>query len=927
MMGIITLLSAKEAMASPQDRRNILLLALAVLLSWGVAMGFGNIKLGEMPQFVPLQIAGVLILNSLTGILLLGQFVHRRSYLYLGLACAYFFVGFISIPFLLASPGPLTAGWQILGSSQTSIWLWQAWHNLFPLLLIGALCLHGTTRDRVPPWTSTQLPMQIGLALTLSLVVGLTLLFTLGHDYLPIMVVRWQPYHLTNTFYLLATCAAAFTLMALSLTWKNAWRGSFLHLWLFVALVAFLCDIASSMITYERYTLGWYTGRMERLLSASVLLLVFLSEINILPRQFGKTLDGATRDLKLQLRFREQVIESAPNAMVMIDASGKIRMVNRQAEQIFGYARNELLGQLVENLLPERYRSAHPDMRTAFFAKPKTRAMGAGRDLFARRKDGSEVPVEIGLNPIETEEGMMVLSAIVDISERVRSTRALEKSNRELELALAERQQLQQRFERVVEAAPNAMVMINSAGKIEMVNGQAEQIFGYTRSELLGHAVEMLLPDRYRTVHPGMRSSFFNSPTPRAMGAGRDLFARRKDGSEFPVEIGLNPIETEDGTMVLSAIVDITERRRINELQEHLAAIVNSSVDAIISETFGGVITSWNQGAERLFGYSAEEMIGQSITKLFPNDRLDEEKKLIEQLEHGESVNQFKTKRICKDGRVIDVSLTLSPLLNRDGEITGITKIASDITRSRLLEEQLLSHAHDLERSNRELDTFAYVASHDLKSPLRGISQLASWLEEDIPEPDAQTLKHLALMRSRIARMERLLDDLLGYSRVGRVANSVSVVDCAALAREIFALITPPAGFQLNLTKDLPTFPTFAAPFEQILRNLFSNAVKHHDRQDGQITFSARVAGDRYVFSVMDDGPGIPPQFHERVFVMFQTLRPRDEVEGSGMGLALVKKLVETHGGQIILKSNGTRNTCFEFTWPMASELREVSYA
>ena len=242
-------------------------------------------------------------------------------------------------------------------------------------------------------------------------------------------------------------------------------------------------------------------------------------------------------------RFR-QVVEWAPNAMIMVNQAGVIEMVNAQTERMFGYARAELLGQLVDMLVPERFRGGHPSVRQAFFSEPRSRWLGAGRDLYALRKDGSEFPVEIGLNPIETDQGVMVLSAIVDISERKR---------------------LEERFRRVVEWAPNAMVMVNRDGVIDMVNAQTERVFGYDRAELLGQPVEMLVPERFRSRHPGMRRSFFLAPQSRPMGAGRDLFALRKDGSEFPVEIGLNPIETDQGVMVLSVIVDISDRKHKEE--------------------------------------------------------------------------------------------------------------------------------------------------------------------------------------------------------------------------------------------------------------------------------------------------------------------------------------------------------------------------
>lgn len=225
--------------------------------------------------------------------------------------------------------------------------------------------------------------------------------------------------------------------------------------------------------------------------------------------------------------------------MIMVNAAGRIEMVNLQAERVFGYTRSEMIDQPVEMLLPERMRGHHPTLRRSFFTDPQSRPMGIGRDLYARRKDGSEFPVEIGLNPIETDEGTMVLSAIVDISERRRS---------------------EERFRLVVEAAPSAMIIINSHGLIEMMNAQAERVFGYTRVELLGRPIDVLVPERFRGHHPALRQSF-RGDSARPMGAGRDLYALRKDGSEFPVEIGLNPIDTEEGTMVLSAIVDISDRK------------------------------------------------------------------------------------------------------------------------------------------------------------------------------------------------------------------------------------------------------------------------------------------------------------------------------------------------------------------------------
>ncbi len=464
----------------------------------------------------------------------------------------------------------------------------------------------------------------------------------------------------------------------------------------------------------------------------------------------------------------------APNAMIMIDKDGVIELVNVQAEKIFGYARADLIGKSIDILLPERYRGSHPHHRKAFFANSSPRSMGVGRELFGRHKDGSEFPVEIGLNPIQTADGIKVLSAIVDISER----------------KLQEEQ-----FRQVVEMAPNSMIMIDKEGIIELINVQTEKIFGYARAELIGQSIDILLPDRFRGQHPDHRRTFFTTPKPRAMGAGRELFGRRKDGSEFPLEIGLNPIMTASGMKVLSAIVDISDRKQADLRQQ----------------------------------------------------------KLI-------------------------------------GELTRI---------------------------NEELNNFAYVSSHDLKSPLRGIDQLATWIADDLRETlNDDTKNHLQLMRSRIKRMNTLLDDLLAYSKVGRSNGDIVTVNTTDLIKDIFDLTATKKNIQLELANELPTLLTRKVPLELVFRNLIGNAIKHHDKDHGNIKIDALFLKEGVEFSVADDGPGIPLEHQQRVFAMFQTLKPRDEVEGSGIGLSLVKKTIEAEGGQITLESDGEHGSTFRFIWP-----------
>jgi two-component system sensor histidine kinase/response regulator len=250
------------------------------------------------------------------------------------------------------------------------------------------------------------------------------------------------------------------------------------------------------------------------------------------------------------------IIESAPIAIVVADADGCITLINTPGKRLFGYEDGELLGRSIETLVPERFRGAHPGLRRGYLSAPTTRPMGAGPELYGLRKDGTEMPIEIGLNPISTPRGEHTLATVIDITERKRA---------------------EEHFRSVVEAAPNAMVMVDRTGAITLVNAQTERLFGYARNELLGTPVDHLVPERFRIGHAALRAGFHRSPSARSMGAGRDLFGLRKDGSEVPIEIGLNPLSTPHGDFVLASIIDITERKHAEELRLQRDRAVDAS--------------------------------------------------------------------------------------------------------------------------------------------------------------------------------------------------------------------------------------------------------------------------------------------------------------------------------------------------------------
>ncbi len=350
-------------------------------------------------------------------------------------------------------------------------------------------------------------------------------------------------------------------------------------------------------------------------------------------------------------------------------------------------------------------------------------------------------------------------------------------------------------LEWLLESATDAMMIIDREGRIIIANPTIEQLFGYPRQELIGKSMEILLPERFRNSHHNQLTNYFIQPSARAMGAGMELLGLRQDGNEFPVDVSLSPLETEQGLLVMATIHDITRRKQ------------------------------------------AEEQ------------------------------------------------------------------------RDRLLRE--------LESANEELKNFGYVVSHDLKAPLRAIGSLADWLSTDYADKfDDEGKEHMRLLISRVRRMDSLIDGILQYSRVGRVKEVAVAVDLNRLVHEVIDLLDPPKNIAISVENSLPTIMAEPTRIQQVFQNLISNATKYMDKPEGEIHIASSAEGRQWKFSITDNGPGIDQQHFEKIFQLFQTLAPRDRVESTGVGLALVKKIVEMYGGRIWLESTVGRGSTFFFTLP-----------
>lgn len=358
---------------------------------------------------------------------------------------------------------------------------------------------------------------------------------------------------------------------------------------------------------------------------------------------------------------------------------------------------------------------------------------------------------------------------------------------------------------------------------------------------------------------------------------------------------------------------NLAETHQSNSLQ--LSNIIENAVEGIMQNDTNGIILTYNKACEDIFGYTAEEAIGQNIRFIVPvpkplKDKLD--KKIRE--------NTAKH----KDGHRFPIEFSTS-VLNLRGE-TVYSSIIRDISDRKEAEITIRKTMEELKLSNDDLEKFAYIASHDLKSPLRAIDNLSAWLAEDLEHQiDEVNQTRLSKLRGRVTRMERLLDDLLQYSRAANKSYPVDKVSVDKIITDISNTLNVPENFEIIRSPELSDIQVSRMPLEQVFHNLISNAIKHHDETNGTVKVTGKKNKDDYEFTVTDDGPGIEPDYHKRIFEMFQTLRRRDEVEASGIGLAVVKKIIHRYGGTIRVDSQMGKGSAFTFTWPIIAPDSKVA--
>ncbi|MBV9124033.1 MAG: PAS domain S-box protein [Planctomycetes bacterium] len=633
---------------------------------------------------------------------------------------------------------------------------------------------------------------------------------------------------------------------------------------------------------------------------------------------------GAKEERLDALRLKQVITDNATTGIIMQDRTGRCTFMNPAAERMTGFSFEEMKGQNVHDVIHHHRPDGSPlPMAECAIGKAvlAMRPIRRHEDWFVG-KEGTFFPVMCNASPVQ--QGGVLTEVVLefrDITEEKQAEEALRQS--------------EVRFRAVVEAAPSGMVMVGPQGEVVLANALLKKMFGYAGDELLGQSIEVLVPERFRGRHPGFREGFLASPAVRAMGAGRDLFGRRRDGSEFPVEIGLNPIQRDEGLFVLAVVIDVTERKRSEAALRQSEARFRQLADLMPQLAWmarpDGHIYWYNRRWYEYTGTTPEQMEGWGWQAVHDPAELP---KVLERWQASIATGQpfdmvFPLKG--RDGLFRPFLTRIVPLRGEDGSILHWFGTNTDISDQKRIEEEVRrlnagleqrvrDRTAELEAANKELEAFSYSVSHDLRAPLRAIDGFARILiQEHAAELSAEGREYLQLVRDSALQMGQLVDDLLAFARLSRQPIRKQLVEPAGLVRRCLEETQADrAGRRVEVVVgDLAPCRAEPSLLKQVWLNLISNALKYTRRCEvARVEVGSRPSegNGEVVYYIKDNGVGFNMRYAYKLFGVFQRLHRAEDYEGTGVGLAIVQRIVHRHGGRVWAEAEPGRGATFFFT-------------
>ena len=884
--------------STPADRTAVLYAVIGSLLLVLAALPFVRITFPSVPAFIASYQSSLAVVYIITAVLLFSQFAVLRSIGILYLACGYLFTAIAVAGYALTYDGLFANDGLLFPGPETTVWLYLVWHAGLPLFtLLYAI----SDPDRRPISTRRACNRAIALSISGVCLAAAILLcvLTLGHPILPVLIVK-SKFTLATMSAVALIFLACFLSIGLLLKRK---QPSVLDVWMGAILCAWIFEISlSAVFNAARFDFGYYAGRLYGLIAAGAILAILLAETARIQLRLALLMRQQARDAASELnlyadreRLHNATVRSSNDAIITQSLAGTITGWNEAAERLFGFTASEAVGQSIDMIVPEDRRN---DARSILSR------VGGGiavenHETIRKSKDGRLLDVSVNVSPILSATGKTIGAAKVarDITDR--------KLREEM-------------FRLAVDTSPNGLVLTDVHGAIMLVNAETERLFGYPKAELIGRSVETLVPDDLRTAHAHSRTAYTAVPAARRMGARIDLYGQNSRGDRFPVEISLNPIPTRKGTLILAAIVDISERKNaekaLRESEQMAQGILNTALDGFLQFNSSLVVTDLNRQTEDIFGWTRQDAVGASILEIFANVETDSASWVafmayLDCHEHETTGTRFEFLARSKAGHDITIELSLTKYLRDSGVL--FNAFIRDVTEQRAAEAQF--------RQVQKMEAIGQLTggvAHDFNNILTVITGTIQILADGVADrPQLHSITQM--IDSAATRGSELTKHLLAFSR--KQPLRPRDVDINDLALETATLLRAALGEKLrvNLEMFADTWPAIVDP-SQLTNAILNLALNARDASPhgGTLTISTGnlhldasnvpadsdiAPGDYVTIKVSDTGEGMDRVTLGRAFEPFFTTK--DVGKGTGLGLSMVYGFAKQSKGHVSISS------------------------